>query len=69
MRNEKKKGRGMFAFSCILAFAVSFGIGAVSKIAIKPAWTKNYEVEWSDELGTLHKDIFYGTGDANKFDL
>lgn len=69
MRKEKKKGRGKFVFGCILAFAISFGIGAVSKIAIKPTLTKNYEVEWSDELGTLHKDISYDTGDANKFDL
>lgn len=69
MRNEKNRGRGKFVFGCILAFAVSFGIGVVSKTVIKPAWTKKYEVQWSDELGTLHKDIPYGTGESNKFDL
>lgn len=69
MRNEKKRGRRMFVFGCILAFVVSFGAGAISKTVIKPAWTKKYEVQWSDELGTLHKDIPYGTGEANKFDL
>lgn len=69
MRNEKKKGRGIFVFGCILTFAVSFGVGAISKTVIKPSWTKKYEVQWSDELGTLHKDISYGTGEANKFDL
>lgn len=41
MRTEKRKGRGMFVFICIAAFIVSFGIGAVSKVAIKPSWAKN----------------------------
>lgn len=69
MRSEKKKGKGMFVFICILVFIVSFGIGVVSKIAIKPLWSKNYSVEWSDNLGTLKTDISYGDGEANKFDL
>lgn len=69
MRSEEKKGKGMFVFICILAFIVSFGIGVVSKFAIKPSWAKNYSVEWSDNLGTLKTDISYGDGEANKFDL
>lgn len=69
MRSEKKKCKGMFVFVCILAFIVSFGIGVVSKFAIKPSWAKNYSVEWSDDLGTLKTDISYGDGEANKFDL
>lgn len=59
----------MFVFICILAFIVSFGLGVVSKVAIKPSWAKNYSVQWSDELGTLKTDISYGDGEANKFDL
>ena len=69
MRNEKRKGRGMFVFICIMAFIVSFGIGIVSKVAIKPAWAKKYSVQMTDEIGTVYKDISYGVGEANKFDL
>ena len=69
MKAEKKKGRGMFVFICIAAFIVSFGIGAVSKVAIKPAWAKKYSVQMTDEIGKVYKDIAYGDGDANKFDL
>lgn len=69
MRTEKKKGRGMFVFICIAAFIVSFGIGAVSKVAIKPSWAKKYSVQMTDEIGTVYKDISYGEGEANKFDL
>ena len=69
MKTEKKKGRGMFVFICIAAFIVSFGIGAVSKVAIKPAWSKKYSVQMTDEIGTVYKDISYGDGEANKFDL
>ena len=65
----EKKGKGMFIFICILLFIFSFIIGVISKSAIKPEWSKKYSVEWSDEIGTLHKDITYGDGEANKFDL
>lgn len=69
MRSEKKKGRGMFVFICILAFIVSFGLGVVSKFAIKPSWAKEYSVQMTDEIGKVYKDISYGDGEANKFDL
>lgn len=69
MRTGKKKGRGMFVFICIAAFIVSFGIGAVSKVAIKPSWAKKYSVQMTDEIGMVYKDISYGGGEANKFDL
>lgn len=65
----EKKGRGMFVFICIAAFIVSFGIGAVSKVVIKPSWAKKYSVQMTDEIGTVYKDISYGEGEANKFDL
>lgn len=68
MSEEKKKGKGMFIFICILVFSISFTMGIASK-RIKPAWSKKYSVKWSDEIGTLYKDISYGEGDANKFDL
>ncbi len=66
---EKKRGKGMFIFICILVFLFSIIIGIVSKFAIQPSWAKKYSVQWSDDLGTLHNDISYGEGEANKFDL
>jgi len=53
----------------ILVFLAAFIGGVASKLAVTPAWTKNYSVEWSDEIGTLKTDISYGDGEANKFDL
>lgn len=69
MKNEKKKGKGMFVLICILAFIISFGIGIASKFVIRPSWTKEYSVQMTDEIGMVYKDIPYGDGDANKFDL
>lgn len=66
---KEKKGKGMFIFICILVFIFSFIVGIVSKIAIKPAWSKEYTVEWTDEIGTLVSDISYGDKESNKFDL
>lgn len=66
---KEKKGKGMFIFICILVFIFSFIIGIVSKTAIKPAWSKKYTVEWTDEIGTLVSDISYGDKESNKFDL
>lgn len=59
----------MFIFICILVFIVSFSVGIVSKFAIRPSWTKKYSVRMTDEIGKVYKDISYGDGDANKFDL
>lgn len=53
----------------ILAFLLAFGAGIVSKAVIKPAWSKDYSVPWSNALGTLKTDLPYGEGEANKFDL
>lgn len=69
MRSEKKRGRGMFVFICILTFMVSFGVGIASKFVIRPSWAKKYSVQMTDEIGKVYKDISYGDGDANKFDL
>ena len=69
MKTEKKKGRGMFVFICIAAFLVSFGFGVASKFTIQPSWAKQYSVQLTDEIGKVYKDISYGDGEANKFDL
>ena len=53
----------------VLVFVLAFGAGALSKAVIKPFWSKQYSVQWSDDLGKLEKDLPYDDGDANKFDL
>ena len=51
------------------AFLVSFIGSAMVKITVKPEWSKKYDVEWNDSVGTLKSDISYGEREANKFDL
>lgn len=69
MSKKVKKVRVVPIWIGILVFIGAFFVGVVSKFAIKPAWSKNYSVNWSDEIGTLKSDISYGEGEANKFDL
>lgn len=59
----------MPAWMGVLVFLVAFGAGVVSKTAVKPAWSKEYSIQWSDELGTRKTDLPYGEGEANQFDL
>ena len=69
-KNVKEKRRKVVpVWMGILVFLLAFGAGMASKVAIKPAWVKNYSVRWSDDLGTLKTDLPYGEGEANKFDL
>lgn len=67
----KKKGKRkvMFCFICILSFVVSLIGSALFKISHKPSWSKKYSVSWNNSIGTLHKDISYGDGEKNKFDM
>ena len=53
----------------ILLFLASFAGGVVSKFALKPGWMQDYSVRWSDQVGTMKRDLPYGDGEANRFDL
>lgn len=66
---KEKKVRTVSIGLGILIFVLAVFAGVVSKFAIKPAWTKQYSVQWSDDIGTLKSDIAYGNGEANTFDL
>ena len=66
---KEKKVRVMPIGIGILVFLLAFGAGVVSKFALKPAWSKQYTVDWNGSIGTIHKDISYGNLDSNKFDL
>lgn len=68
MSNEKVKGRGLFIFLCIAVFIVVFGISVGIKLGRQPSWTKEYTVEWSDEIGTRKSDISYHSASKNEGD-
>lgn len=69
MSKEKVKGRRLFIFLCVAAFVLVFCVSLLAKCTRKPAWMKEYTVEWSDKIGTVYTDIAYGDKPANKFDL
>ncbi|HFH9838875.1 TPA: prolyl oligopeptidase family serine peptidase [Streptococcus suis] len=63
MRRRKFVGLG------ILVFVLAVLVGVASKGLIKPAWVKDYSVEWTDKVGRTVIDLSYGEGEAQKFDL
>lgn len=63
MRRRKFVGFG------ILVFVIALLAGVASKGLIKPAWVKDYSVEWTDKVGRTVTDLSYGEGEAQKFDL
>lgn len=66
---REKKVKAVPVWMGILVFLLAFGAGVASKFVITPAWSKEYSVPWSDELGTRIIDLPYGDGEANRFDL
>ncbi|MDE3733915.1 alpha/beta hydrolase [Streptococcus suis] len=53
----------------ILVFVIALLAGVASKHFLKPAWAKEYTVEWSDQVGRMVTDLSYGEEEAQKFDL
>ena len=66
---KERRDRIMTTRFGILIFVFSFLLGAASKLFIKPAWSKNYNVKWDDSIGTMISDIVYGADEKNTFDL
>ena len=69
MSKREKKVKVVPIWLGILVFILAVIVGAASKVFIKPAWAKQYAIQWSDEIGTRKTDLDYGEGAANKFDL
>ena len=63
---RKKLKNFMIGF---LIFILAFLTGIASKSLLKPSWSQQYNVTWSEQLGTLKTDFPYGDGEANTFDL
>ena len=52
----------------LLVFVLAFIAGVASKFTGSHGLTQS-RVTWSDEIGTMVKDVSYGEKDSNKFDL
>lgn len=66
---KERKGTMKFIFLCVVVFLLSILGGSASKFLIKPSSGKEFEMKWSDEIGTLKTDLAYGKAESNKFDL
>ncbi len=58
----------MWGFLYAGAFLAAFAVSAVVKLKVDPFGGK-YKVRWDDSMGTVHTDLSYGSGEANRFDL
>lgn len=69
---KQKETRGthkvLWGFLYVTTFLVVFAVSAMIKMTSDP-FHGAYKVDWSESVGTIHGDIPYGEGEANKFDL
>lgn len=65
---KETKSRLLFTLLCVSLFIVAFLAGAASRFSSLLAMNK-FSVAWSEKVGTVIKDVAYGKGEANKFDL
>lgn len=65
---RKKKGRVLWGLLYVGSFLAAFVISAAIKMTADPFGGK-YKVQWDNSVGTVHADLSYGEGAANKFDL
>lgn len=69
MKNEKRRThKVLWGFIYVIAFFAVFIISAIIKITYDPTHGA-YKADWSESVGTIHADVPYGEGEANKFDL
>lgn len=70
MKQRAKRGthKVLWGFLYVTTFLVVFAVSAMIKMTSDP-FHGAYKVDWSESVGTIHGDIPYGEGEANKFDL
>ncbi len=68
MKNQRGNHNVLWGLIYVFAFIATFIVSAVIKLTYHPLG-KEYQVNWSDSVGTIYTDIPYGEGEANKFDL
>ena len=65
---QRRKGRLLWGLVYTGAFLAAFVGSAIFKMKYDPLGGLT-KVNWNDQVGTVHADIPYGEGKANKFDL
>lgn len=69
MKKEKRRThKVLWGFIYVATFIVVFIASILFKLTNDPTHGV-YKVNWNDSVGTVHTDIAYGDGEANKFDL
>ena len=68
-KKAKRKGRLMWGLLYTGTFFAAFLTSALIKMKADPFHGKYTIRDWNDSIGTIHTDLSYGDGDANKFDL
>lgn len=70
MNQTEKRGKHsvLWGFIYVITFLVVFAASAVFKMSYDPSHGA-YKADWSDAVGTIHTDLPYGEGEANRFDL
>ena len=59
----------MWGWIYAITFVVVFFASVLLKLKFKGFSNRKYSVKWNDSMGTIHTDLPYGDGDANKYDL
>ena len=68
MSTVERNGRLLWGFIYVITFIVVFVASTIFKMTYDPSHGA-YKVDWDESVGTVHSDLPYGDGDANKFDL
>lgn len=67
-KKDTHNHRGRFILLCAGVFVASFVASAAFKLTYNPN-ADLASVDWGDDVGTLHADIPYGDGEAQKLDI
>lgn len=68
MKQKKGQHKMLWGFIYVITFIVVFALSAMIKMTADPTHGA-YRADWNDTVGTLHADLAYGEGEANRFDL
>ena len=70
MSNKEKRGKNklLWGFIYVITFIAVFCASAVIKMTCNSSQNV-YKTNWDESVGTVHTDISYDNGEANKYDL
>lgn len=69
MKNEKRRThKVLWGFIYAGVFIAVFIGSVIFKLKYDPSQGR-YKADWNDSVGMVHKDLFYGEGELNNYDL